>query len=223
MLKKISLFLLLGTAILHIGFAQSSDFSSDKKVSFAIGVLLAKSLQDSGITVDFPAFTDGLQKTLVSGNPGITFEAAAEIVQTAVQVVLDKQREENLKKSEEFLAQNKKKSGIHLTKSGLQYEIINKGKGAQPKQDSVVVVHYTGSLIDGTVFDNSREREEPATIPLENVIPGWAEGIQLMHTGGRYKFYIPPDLAYGKDSPADEIPPNSVLVFDVELLEIEHD
>jgi FKBP-type peptidyl-prolyl cis-trans isomerase len=200
--------------------AQGGDFSSNKEVSYAIGVLLARSLEESGINVDFPSFSDGLKKALITKDAGISHDEATALVQSAFTVILDKQKNENLEASNTFLTENSKKKGIRTTKSGLQYEILQKGKGASPQKDSVVVVHYTGSLIDGTVFDSSRERDEPASIPLEQVIPGWTEGIQLMQVGGRSRFFIPPNLAYGENAPGD-IPPNSVLVFDVELLEIE--
>lgn len=200
--------------------AQGGDFSSNKEVSYAIGVLLARSLEESGISVDFSSFSDGLKKALITKDAGISQEDAEELVRSALAVILDKQKIENLEASNQFLTENSKKKGVRTTKSGLQYEILQKGKGATPQKDSVVVVHYTGSLIDGTVFDSSRERDEPASIPLEQVIPGWTEGIQLMQVGGRSRFFIPPNLAYGENAPGD-IPPNSVLVFDVELLEIE--
>jgi FKBP-type peptidyl-prolyl cis-trans isomerase len=225
MQKRLLAALVMAAAISFPVFAQdgdlSGDFSSDKDVSFAIGVLLAKSITDSGIIVDFPSFADGLRKSLVTGDPGITLEVAAQTVQRALDAAFNKQKEENLKKTSQFLLENGRKKGVQTTKSGLQYEIIERGGGAHPQKDSVVVVHYTGSLIDGTVFDSSRERDEPATIPLGQVIPGWSEGIQLMRVGGRSRFFIPPNLAYGEEDAIEEIPPNSVLIFDVELLEIE--
>ncbi|MDR2468464.1 MAG: FKBP-type peptidyl-prolyl cis-trans isomerase [Spirochaetaceae bacterium] len=220
MQKRIWLGLVFLAAVFQGAFAQDTNFSSDKELSYAIGVLLAKSIQDSGITVEYKSFSEGLKNAL-DGKAKITEETAFELVQTAMESVMSKQKEENLKKSSQFLTENGKKKGILTTRSGLQYEVIDKGAGAHPKKDSIVVVHYVGSLIDGTVFDSSREREEPATIPLEQVIPGWAEGMQLMRVGGRAKFFIPPQLAYGEATSVEEIPPNSVLVFDVELLEIE--
>ena len=218
--RKILWCLCLQAVSLYPVFAQSGDFSSNREVSYAIGVLLARSIQDSGVIVNFESFADGLKKTL-NGNPGITQEAAAELVQNAMQLAMSKQKEDNLKKSSQFLEKNKKKKGIHTTASGLQYEVIEAGKGSKPKKSSVVIVHYVGSLIDGTIFDSSRERDEPATIPLEQVIPGWSEGLQLMRVGEKARFFIPPALGYGEESMIAEIPPNSVLIFEVELLEIE--
>lgn len=219
-IMKRSLFFICFAAALTPAFAQGGDFSSDKDVSYAIGVLLAKSLSESGVKVEFSSFANGLREML-SGKPALSEDAAAERVQAAMDAAFAKTKDDNLKQSVKFLSENKKKKGITTTKSGLQYEVLEKGKGEQPRKDSVVVVHYTGTLPDGTVFDSSREGAEPATIPLEHVIPGWAEGIQLMHVGGRTKLFIPPELGYGEAAGLPEIPPNSVLIFDVELLEIE--
>ncbi|GMO23702.1 MAG: FKBP-type peptidyl-prolyl cis-trans isomerase [Spirochaetaceae bacterium] len=202
------------------GFTQSGDFSENKEVSYALGILIAKSMLESGLSVDFDAFARGISESL-AGKESLNQDKAIELVQKAMELASKQKREENMAKSTSFLAENAKKKGVQTTKSGLQYEVITKGKGAAPHKDSTVVVHYTGMLSDGTVFDSSREREEPATIPLEQVIPGWSEGIQLMRVGGRAKFFIPPALAYGEESGVEEIPPNSVLIFDVELLEIE--
>lgn len=220
MLKNFFLCACVLTFFTAPGFAQSGDFSGDKDVSYALGILFAKSMLESKLIVNFEAFSKGFSESL-KGMESISREDAVETVQKAMAVELSRQKSENLAKSAFFLNENGKKKGIQTTKSGLQYEIINKGKGAQPRKNSVVVVHYIGMLSDGTIFDSSRARDEPATIPLEQVIPGWAEGIQLMRVGGRAKFFIPPELAYGEESNIEEIPPNSVLVFDVELIEIE--
>lgn len=119
-----------------------------------------------------------------------------------------------------FLADNAKRDGVKTTESGLQYEVITSAEGAKPKVNDVVSVHYTGTLIDGTVFDSSVERGESVEFPVGGVIPGWVEGLQLMSVGEKYKFYIPSELAYGAQSPTPEIPANSTLVFEVELLDI---
>lgn len=128
----------------------------------------------------------------------------------------------NLEKGKKFLEENAKKKGVTTTKSGLQYEVITEGKGTKPKASDMVKVHYTGTLIDGTKFDSSYDRKEPAEFPLDHVIPGWTEGVQLMTVGSKYKFYLPAELAYGEQG-AGSIPPNSVLVFEVELLSIGKD
>jgi FKBP-type peptidyl-prolyl cis-trans isomerase FklB len=127
---------------------------------------------------------------------------------------------ESLKEGEAFLATNKKKKRVITTASGLQYEIIKEGSGAKPTLEDNVKTHYHATLIDGTVFDSSVDRDEPATFPLGGVIPGWQEGIRLMSEGAKYRFYIPQNLGYGMQSPTPAIPPGSVLIFDVELLEV---
>lgn len=118
-----------------------------------------------------------------------------------------------------FLKENAKKPGVKTTKSGLQYKVLKKGTGAQPKASDIVTVNYKGSLIDGTVFDSSAKHHQPATFKLDQVIPGWTEGVQLMHQGGKYRFYIPAKLAYG-DHATGAIPGNSTLIFDVDLLKV---
>ena len=124
----------------------------------------------------------------------------------------------NLKAGEEFLAENKKKENITELPSGLQYEILQQGDGEKPTATSNVTCHYHGTLIDGRVFDSSVQRGQPATFPLNRVIKGWTEGLQLMNAGSKYRFYIPPHLAYGERAVSAEIGPNSTLIFDVELL-----
>ena len=119
-----------------------------------------------------------------------------------------------------FLVDNAKRDGVKTTESGLQYEVVTSAEGAKPKVSDVVSVHYTGTLIDGTVFDSSVERGEPVEFPVGGVIPGWVEGLQLMNVGEKYKFYIPSDLAYGALCPTPAIPANSTLLFEVELLAI---
>lgn len=121
-----------------------------------------------------------------------------------------------------FLEENGKKEGVHTTASGLQYRIIKDGEGKSPKATDSVTVHYTGRLLSGKVFDSSVSRGEPATFPLNRVIPGWTEGLQLMKEGGKFEFYIPSDLAYGPHGAGADIPPHSTLVFEVELIKVEN-
>ena len=128
--------------------------------------------------------------------------------------------DENAKVSADFLAENAKKDGIKVTESGLQYEVITEGNGASPKATDVVKVHYEGTLISGQIFDSSIKRGEPVEFPLNQVIPGWTEGVQLMKVGSKYRFFIPSNLAYGEQGAGGMIAPNSALIFEVELLEI---
>ncbi len=132
-----------------------------------------------------------------------------------------KQSKGNKKEGEEFLAENKEKEGVKITDSGLQYKVLEEGTGPSPSEGDQVRVDYEGTLIDGTVFDSSYERGEPATFPLNRVIPGWTEGLQLMKEGAKYKFFIPGDLAYGQNPPpGGKIGPNETLIFEVELLKV---
>lgn len=127
----------------------------------------------------------------------------------------------NREKGEAFLLENAKKKDIQVTASGLQYEVLKKGRGSKPTASSTVKVHYTGTTINGEIFDSSVERKEPISFPLNAVIPGWTEGVQLMSIGAKYRFYIPQEMAYGPGSPTELIPPYSVLIFEVKLLDIE--
>jgi FKBP-type peptidyl-prolyl cis-trans isomerase len=145
-----------------------------------------------------------------------------EIVEEAIQKSMDKLSEANKAKEEAFLAQNKLRPEVITTPSGLQYEILENTEGEKPTEKSVVKVHYVGTFIDGSPFDSSPE-EEGAYIPLEMVIIGWTEGLQLMSVGSKYRFYIPSELGYGKDGIQSVIPPYSTLIFTVDLLEIFQD
>jgi FKBP-type peptidyl-prolyl cis-trans isomerase len=131
-----------------------------------------------------------------------------------------KKGDENMKKGQEFLAQNGKKAGVKTTASGLQYEVIKEGTGKQPTAENTVTVHYTGTLINGKKFDSSVDRGEPATFPLKGVIAGWTEGLQLMKIGAKYRFYIPSNLGYGERGAGADIGPNETLIFDVELIDV---
>ena len=127
----------------------------------------------------------------------------------------------NLEIGREFLEQNAKNDSVKVTESGLQYMVLKEGTGAKPGPTDMVTVHYTGTLIDGTVFDSSVERGEPATFPLDGVIAGWTEGLQLMSEGAKYRLFIPSELAYGSNGSGNKIQPNSALIFDVELIKVE--
>jgi FKBP-type peptidyl-prolyl cis-trans isomerase len=148
---------------------------------------------------------------------------ADNYIRTYMRAASEKKAITNKEKGEAFLAENAKKSGVHVTPSGLQYEIIKDAQGEKPTLESTVKVNYHGTTIDGEVFDSSVERGEPATFPLNGVIKGWTEGLQLMAVGSKYKFYIPAELAYGARQAGGKIGPNSTLIFEVELLEIVKD
>jgi FKBP-type peptidyl-prolyl cis-trans isomerase FkpA len=145
-------------------------------------------------------------------------EEAESIIQTAISAAMAKQAELATAKEQEFFAENGKKTGVITTASGLQYEVLKTGTGPKPGAEDVVTVHYTGSFLNGEVFDSSIERGEPTELQLNAVIPGWTEGIQLMNVGSSYKLYIPSSLAYGAEGAGGVIGPNETLVFEVELL-----
>ena len=147
-------------------------------------------------------------------------QAAIEEFQKKQMKEMNAQAEKNKKAGEEFLAANKKKEGIHVTESGLQYKIIKKGSGKKPKATDTVEVHYKGTLINGEVFDSSYGRGEPTTFPVNRVIKGWQEALTLMSEGSKWEIYVPSDLAYGEKGAGGKIGPNETLIFEVELLKV---
>jgi len=156
-----------------------------------------------------------------SGKTDKAAESSDEVAQLNKETPTMTLADANLKAGKEFLDENGKRDGVVTTASGLQYEVLTEGNGVQPGPDDVVTVHYTGKLIDGTVFDSSVERGEPATFGVMQVIPGWVEALQMMKAGSKWRLYIPADLAYGPNGAGGVIGPNATLIFDVELLGVE--
>jgi len=189
-----------------------------KEIGYAFGVMMGTSLKDFKLDVDYKELLKGLKDAAKKSDADIA--AAQKILQRASEEAHKKEAAENLAKEVEFLEKNAKKEGVKTTESGLQYEVITEGSGASPSPTDTVKVHYKGALLDGTVFDSSYDRGEPVEFPLNAVIPGWTEGLQLMKAGSKYKLYIPSKIAYGERGVSQVIPPNSVLSFEVELLEI---
>ena len=191
------------------------------KVSYALGIGIGRQLADMGandiVTEDFAA----AMKDVLTGAQLQIDETEA---QAMVQEYLQKKGEERLKnvktEGEAFLADNAKKEGIVTLPSGLQYQVLQEGNGKSPKATDQVKCHYEGTLINGKVFDSSYRRGEPATFPLNGVIAGWTEGLQLMKEGAKYRFFIPFNLAYGTRGAGQDIPPYATLIFDVELIEV---
>ncbi|MBL0321209.1 MAG: FKBP-type peptidyl-prolyl cis-trans isomerase [Ignavibacteria bacterium] len=194
--------------------------------SYAVGMQIGKSLKDQGLDLDVSQLTAGL-RDMLAGKPLLT-DSELQACMTALQAqAMAKMQAESAKKGdankakgEAFLVENKKKAGVMVTPSGLQYKVVTEGKGKKPTKDNTVKVHYTGTLIDGTVFDSSVQRGEPIEFPLSGVIAGWTEGVQLMTVGSKYMFYIPSNLAYGANGAGQTIGPNETLIFEVELLDI---
>jgi len=200
-----------------------------QKSSYAIGMDIGANLKRQDLDIDAKALAAGLADSF-AGKPQMTeAEAKAALTEFRAQMmakVESKQKvdaDKNSKEGEAYLAANGKKEGVKTTTSGLQYKVIKAGdgKGKTPKSTDTVKVHYHGTLIDGSVFDSSVQRGEPATFPVNQVIPGWTEVLQLMKEGDKWQVYIPGKLAYGERSPSPKIGPNSTLIFDVELLSIE--
>src|SRR5438552_8694076 len=190
------------------------------KFSYSIGVNIGSNLSKQIIPVTPDAITAGI-KDAIAGKPQLTPDQIKEVMATFEKDMEQKQKaagEKNASEGTKFLDENKKKDGVKTTASGLQYKVIKDGAGAQPKATDTVTVNYRGTLINGTEFDSSYKRGQPATFPLNGVIKGWTEGVQLMKVGSKYQFFIPPNLAYGERSVGPDIAPNSMLIFEVELL-----
>jgi FKBP-type peptidyl-prolyl cis-trans isomerase len=197
--------------------------SSKDQVSYTIGAQFGKSLKSQNLDLDTTALSRGIIDGYKGGEKILLNEE--EMQSAMMKLSEDRQKaqtseaEANKIKADEFLLNNKAVEGVKVTPSGLQYMITDAGSGASPKGDDIVVVHYKGTLTDGTEFDSSYKRNQPAEFPLKGVIPGWTEGLQLLKKGGKAMFWIPPELGYG-DRPRQQIPGNAVLIFDVELIDI---
>jgi FKBP-type peptidyl-prolyl cis-trans isomerase len=188
--------------------------------SYAFGMVLGRDLKQLGMEFNYPAFTEGFRAALEGDEPRYSFDEALEKVRAVFAEAAIRQAAENKEKEALFLKENGEREGVGTTVSGLQYEVLKGGEGKKPGPRALVQVNYEGKLADGTVFDSTWERGESAKIPLNRVIPGWAEGIQLMGVGDLYMLFIPSVLAYGEEGAGDLIPPNSLLIFRVELIEI---
>ena len=199
-----------------------------EKVSYALGMSMGQNFMHSGIKeINVSDFAAGVAAIYEGTQPEMSFTEAKRTVEeffTKLQEEMDKEAEkaagENKQIGEAFLAENAKREGIKVTSTGLQYEVLESGNGAQPTANDKVEVHYTGKLIDGTVFDSSVERGVPAMFGVTQVIPGWVEALQLMKEGDKWRLYIPSDLAYGPNGAGGVIGPNATLIFDVELLRV---
>lgn len=196
----------------------------EQKASYAIGLQIGQQLKESGLNnLELNALKLAMEDVLSGNQPALPLQELHD----ALRHVHEQSSKEKAKQAEkiaqagkDFLTENLKKDGIKSTESGLQYEIVKQGTGAYPKATDRVQVHYTGQLIDGTVFDSSVERGQPAEFPVNGVIRGWVEALQLMPEGSKWRLYIPQELAYGSQGAGASIPPYSTLIFDVELLKV---
>lgn len=205
---------------LDIGQIQLTNLADT--ASYALGVNMATAMMEQGFEdLNLTAFAKAFQDVYTESKTLISNEETNGILQEYFMSLSDQAGQENLAECQAFLEKNGKKDGVVTTESGLQYEVITQGTGAKPTAESTVKVHYHGTLIDGTVFDSSVDRGQPVEFPLNGVIPGWTEGVQLMPVGSKYKLYIPSELGYGANvPPGGPIGPNSVLIFEVELIDI---
>jgi len=191
------------------------------KISYALGMNIAQSLKSSGVeTISYTKFAEGLEAAFEGKEGEMDAQEANQLLQQFFSELQAKQHEGNIKAGKDFLAENAKKEGIVTLESGLQYEVINAGEGSTPAATDQVECHYHGTLIDGTVFDSSVQRGEPAVFPVNGVIQGWVEALQMMPVGSKWKLYVPSDLAYGERGAGNHIGPHTTLIFEVELLAI---
>lgn len=201
--------------------------TEQKKLGYIIGMDIGKSLKDQGTEVDLDSLISAIRSTYNGEELAMTTEEAGQVRKEYIEKRQAEQQAQvaaagqtNLVAGQEFLAENATKEGVQTTASGLQYKVVTMGEGAKPVATDTVKVHYRGTLLDGTEFDSSYARNEPISFALNRVIAGWTEGVQLMPIGSKFMFYIAPDLAYGEGG-GGPIPPNSTLIFEVELLDIE--
>lgn len=223
-MKKIMTTVLALSSTLAIAYTPETEV---QKLGYTFGTMVGAQLSQGVQDLDMDSFQEGFNAAYKGEEPTITQEEMQTIFQTFQQQQIEKQQKEQALLTEEFqvksvtwLTEKEAEDGVMKTQSGLLYKVINEGSGAKPKEAETVKVNYEGSLIDGTVFDSSYERGEAISFPLNQVIPGWTEGLQLMTIGSKYEFYIPSDLAYGPGG-TGPIPPHSALKFIVELLDIE--
>ncbi len=202
------------------------DFES--KVSYMVGQDIGNTLKSMGSDFDLEILARAIEDVMNDRPSRLSDEELKEVgaqfqqqLQQKQMAMQEEMSEKNKEAGDAFLEENKTNPDVVVTESGLQYKVITQGEGPSPSEEDIVTVHYTGRLLDGTVFDSSHERGTPATFNLSQVIPGWTEGVQLMNVGSKFELYLPSDLAYGPRGAGQDIEPNSTLVFEIELLDIE--
>ena len=220
---------LMGIWLMGVAYAgEQAELKTDQdKISYSIGMDIGKSFKMQSLDLNEEFLTRGIRDALSGEKALLTDEEVREVLAGLQQDLRAKEEarmkdltEKNRKAGEDFLVANAKKEGVVTLPSGLQYRVITAGTGPSPKDTNSVTTHYRGTLVDGTEFDSSYGRNEPATFPVSGVIPGWTEALQLMKVGAKWKLFIPPDLAYGPRGAGALIGPNSTLVFEIELLGI---
>ena len=202
-------------------FAATEIKTEEQKLSYALGTYFAMGVAQQNVALDVPAFVQAVEDVLQKNDPQISIKEMQDILAQYKETIAKQQSEviaANQKAGDAFLAENKKKEGVIESPTGLQYKITKEGDGKRPTAESAVTIHYKGTLVDGTVFDSSYDRGEPATISLKQVIKGWQEAVPMMKTGSKWQIYVPSKLAYGDRSASEVIGPGSTLLFDIELI-----
>ena len=225
--RKLSTLLLLSVALVACNQQQqepeaavTSLESEQDKYSYGLGMMIGERVLKQYEDVDYDLLLEGMKAQHQSETTLLSLQEAGEALNAYMEKALAAQSEANKKRGEDYLKANADKEGITTTESGLQYKVLTQGDGAKPAATDQVTVHYRGTLIDGTEFDSSYSRGEPTSFALNQVIPGWTEGVQLMSVGSKYQFFIPYELAYGERGAGGSIGPFETLIFEVELIEI---
>jgi FKBP-type peptidyl-prolyl cis-trans isomerase FklB len=226
-MKNLLIITAVSAALTVSGFAQDQGpqlKDLKDKASYSIGMNIGMNFKKQNVELNPDALLAGVKDALSGKKPALTEAEAREVMNQWSKELAEKQKamaDKNAGDGKKFLEDNKKKEGVKTTASGLEYKVLKEGNGPQPKAADTVTVDYRGTLIDGTEFDSSYKRGQPATFPLNGVIKGWTEGLQLMKTGAKYQFFIPSDLAYGQRAMGPDIAPNSTLIFEVELKSVQ--
>jgi FKBP-type peptidyl-prolyl cis-trans isomerase FklB len=207
----------------YSAIAATEVKTDEQKLSYAMGTYFAMGITQQDVKLDVPAFVQAVEDVLNKNEPQISIQEMQEILTKYKETVAAEETmaiAKNKKAGEAFLSENKKKEGVVVTTSGLQYKILKQGSGEKPAAGSSVTVHYKGTLVDGTVFDSSFDRGQPATLSLGQVIKGWQEAVPMMTTGSTWQIYVPSELAYGDRAASEVIGPASTLIFDIELISV---
>ncbi len=220
MKKTLTLGIVLVLLCTSFSAKSQSEMTKEQKVSYAIGANFGTNVKQDGIDIDYDAFVQGMKDAIAGENKFNEQQMQEIFMQLREDLEIKKKNgaAAEIEKGRKFLEENKKNPEVKETASGLQYIVLQEGKGDKPTATSSVTVHYTGTLLDGTVFDSSVQRGEPITFGLNQVIRGWTEGLQLMSSGAKYRFFIPYNLAYGEQGAGGMIPGGATLIFDVELI-----
>jgi FKBP-type peptidyl-prolyl cis-trans isomerase FklB len=227
-MKKSSIFF-AAVLLASTGFSQQTTQLKDEKdkVSYSIGLDIGNTFKKQNMDINTDVLMAGLKDALSGAKPLLTEDQIKETMSAFSKSMVEKQTTaskeaaaKNAAAGEKFLSENKAKEGVKSTPSGLQYKVLREGSGASPKETDTVVTQYRGTLINGTEFDSSYKRNEPTTFPVNRVIKGWTEALQMMKPGAKYQLFIPANLAYGERGAGQDIGPNETLIFEIELLSV---